>query len=127
MTHFKPTIVLLLAVVSLVFVSGGSAQDSVQSSQYSGTRPGSVGGLNNTVRQDDLDSFWLDNQNWYWYGYRPYAKVHMSRYAPGIPGYFASGGTRGGYSFGINESAGNAPWEGGPPVNFQLQKNGTWH
>jgi hypothetical protein len=113
-----------LAVVSLAFVSGGSAQDS---SQYSGTREGSVGGLNNTVRQDDLDSYWLDSQNWYWYGYRPYTKVHLSRYAPGIPSYYSAEGTRGGYSFGINESAGNAPWEGGPPVKFQLTKNGTWH
>jgi hypothetical protein len=115
---------VLLAVTSLVFVSGGSAQ---QSSQYSGTRPGSVGGLNNMVRQDDLDAYWLDTRSWYWYGYRPYTKVHMSRYAPGIPGYTASEGTRSGYSFGINESAGNAPWEGGPPVKFQLTKYGTWH
>jgi hypothetical protein len=124
MTHFKLSSVVFVAVVSLVFVSGGSAQDGPQ---YSGTRPGSVGGLNNTVRQDDLDSYWLDSQNWYWYGYRPYTKVHLSHYAPGIPGYYAAEGTRGGYSFGINESAGNAPWEGGPPVKFQLQNNGTWH
>lgn len=124
MNHFKATIVALLAVGSFVFVSGGSAQDGPQ---YSGTRPGSVGGLNNMVRQDDLDAYWLDTRDWYWYGYRPYNKVHLSKYAAGIPGYFSSGGTRGGYSFGINESAGNAPWEGGPPVNFQLQKNGTWH
>jgi hypothetical protein len=124
MSRFKLISVASLALVSLAFVSGGSAQDS---SQYSGTQPGSVGGLNNTVRQDDLDSYWLDNQNWYWYGYRPYTKVHLSRYAPGIPSYYSSEGTQGGYSFGINESAGNAPWEGGPPVKFQLQKNGTWH
>jgi hypothetical protein len=124
MTHFKTKIVVFLAVVSLAFVSGGSAQ---QPSQYSGTQTGSVGGLNNMVRQDDLDPYWLDTNTWYWYGYRPYTKVHISHYGPGIPGYFASGGTRGGYSFGMNESAGNAPWEGGPPVKFQLTKNGTWH
>ena len=124
MRNFKFTLVASLAVVSLVFVSGGSAQDGPQ---YSGTQPGTVGGLNNMVRQDDMDSFWLDTHNWYWYGYRPYTKVHLSHYAPGIPGYYASEGTRGGYSFGINESAGSAPWEGGPPEKFQLQNNGTWH
>jgi hypothetical protein len=124
MSSFKSTIVALLAVMSLAFVSGGSAQDS---SQYSGTQPGTVGGLNNTVRQDDLDSFWLDNKNWYWYGYRPYTKVHLSRYAPSMPTWYTPSRADSGYSFGINESAGNAPWEGGPPGKFQLTKYGTWH
>lgn len=125
MTCFKPSILLLLAVGIFVFVSGGSAQQSTSPLQGSGTRQDSVGGLNIAVRQDDLDSYWLDTQNWYWYGYRPYTKVHISRYASSLPTW--SAGSREGYSFGMNETAGNASWEGGPPAKFQLTKYGTWH
>lgn len=67
MTRSNTVILLLLGTVTLLWVSGGSAQQD------------SVGGLNNVVRQDDLDSYWLDTNNWYWYGYRPYTKAHISR------------------------------------------------
>jgi hypothetical protein len=114
MSSSKATILLLLAVISLLYIPGSSAQQA-----YLG------GGLNNVVREDDLDSYWLDTHNWYWYGFRPYTKLHLSRYAPGLPTW--SAGSRAGYSFGINEPSGNAPWEGGPPEKFQLTKYGTWH
>ena len=113
MTRSNTIILLLLGAVTLLWVSGGSAQQD------------SVGALGATVQQDDLDSYWLDSHNWYWYGYRPYTKAHISRFAPGLPTYYS--GNSAGYSFGMNESAGNAPWEGGPPVKFQLSKYGTWH
>jgi hypothetical protein len=117
MTIVRASILFVLGT-TLVLGSGAMAQ------QTSGTRTDSTGDLGLTVRQDDLDSFWLDTQNWYWYGYRPYSKVHLSRYAPSLPTWNTPGS---GYSFGINEGAGNAPWEGGPNVPFQLTKNGTWH
>jgi hypothetical protein len=117
MARIRPSLLIVL-VTTLVLCSSGSAQ------QTSGTRRDSTGDLGLTVRQDDLDSFWLDTNNWYWYGYRPYTKVHLSRYAPGLPTWNTPGA---GYSFGINEGAGNEPWEGGPKVPFQLTKHGTWH
>jgi hypothetical protein len=83
----------------------------------------SVGDLGLAARQDDLDSFWLETRNWYWYGYRPHA-VHLSRFDSNLPNW--NTGTSG-YSFGINEPAGNAPWQGGPSTPFQLTKHGTWH
>jgi hypothetical protein len=101
-----------LAIVVLFSVSSGSAQQD------------SMGDTGLTVRQDDLDSFWLDTHNWYWYGYRPYTHVHTTRFAGSLPTWNAG---KSGYSFGITEPAGNAPWEGGPNVPFQLTKGGTWH
>ena len=50
MTRSNTVILLLLGTVTLLWVSGGSAQQD------------SVGGLNSVVRQDDLDSYWLDTQ-----------------------------------------------------------------
>jgi hypothetical protein len=117
MKVFKQALLPALAIVFTFCVSGGSAQQAA-------TRQDSVGDLRLAVQQDDLDSFWLESRNWYWYGYRPYTHVHLSRYAGNMPTW--STGTQG-YSFGINEPAGNAPWEGGPQVPFQLTKNGTWH
>jgi hypothetical protein len=115
MTRFQTAIVLAVAAASLFFMSRGSAQQD------------SVGDFGLTVRQDDLDSFWLDNRNWAWYGYRSYIKA-PSRFAPSLPTWSsAAAATSGGYSFGINEPAGNQPWEGGPTPKFQLEKNGTWH
>jgi hypothetical protein len=124
MSCFKTTIVLLLAVVALCWVSGGSAQ------QPTGTAQDSVGDLGLAVRQDDLDAYWLDTREWYSFGYRPYAKVHLSRFAPGLPSWSSpAAATTGGYSFGINEQWGDtsAPWQGGQPEKFQLTKYGTWH
>jgi hypothetical protein len=116
MTRFQTSIVVLIAVVSLFWTSRGSAQQET------------MGDAGLSVRQDDLDSFWLDTHNWYWYGYRPYTRDHLSRYAPGLPTWnSAAASTTGGYSFGINEPAGNEPWEGGPTPKFQLGKDGTWH
>jgi hypothetical protein len=115
MTPLKATTMLLVAVLALLWMSRGSAQQE------------SLGDTGLTVRQDDLDSFWLDTNNWYWYGYRPYAKAHVTRYAPGLPAWSATTPDRGGYSFGITEPAGNQPWEGGPSPKFQLSKGGTWH
>jgi hypothetical protein len=116
MTRFQTAIVLVVAAVSLVFMSRGSAQQD------------SMGDTGLSVRQDDLDSFWLDTHNWYWYGYRPYTKAHISRFAPSLPTWSsAAAANTGGYSFGMNEPAGNASWEGGPTTKFQLDKNGTWH
>ena len=112
MTVLKMSVALVVALAALLRVSGGSAQQD------------SVGDLGLTARQDDLDSFWLDSRNWYWYGYRPYTKVHMSRFMGGMPTWSSGQNS---YSFGINEPAGNAPWEGGPKVPFQLTKYGTWH
>jgi hypothetical protein len=114
MIRFRTLIVLFVVAVALLWISRGSAQQD------------SVGDLGLTVRQDDLDSFWLDNRNWYWYGYRPYTKIHISRFDPSLPTW-SSAAASGGYSFGINEPAGNASWEGGPATKFQLTKYGTWH
>ena len=115
MTRSKAFIVALIAVAALWMSPGAAQQDS-------------VGDLGLAVRQDDLDSFWLDTHNWYWYGYRPSAKAHVSRFDSGLPAWSsAAASATGGYSFGINEPAGNASWEGGPNTQFQLQKNGTWH
>jgi hypothetical protein len=50
--------------------------------------------------------------------------VHTTRFAGSLPTWNAG---KSGYSFGITEPAGNAPWEGGPNVPFQLTKGGTWH
>jgi hypothetical protein len=115
MTRSKTFIVALIAVAALWMSPGAAQQDS-------------VGDLGLTVRQDDLDSFWLDSHNWYWYGYRPYTKAHISRFDSSLPSWSsAAASATGGYSFGINEPPGNASWEGGPNTKFQLQKNGTWH
>jgi hypothetical protein len=128
MTGSKFLIVLFIAVVALCYVAGGSAQQVPQG--QSGTAIDTTGDLYLTARQDDLDSFWTDTQNWYFYGYRPYTKVHLSRFTPGMPTWNSSAATTtGGYSFGINEPWGqtSAPWQGGSPQKFQLSKNGTWH
>jgi hypothetical protein len=106
-------LVLSVAAATLFTVSGGSAQQ------------GDVGDYGLTVRQDNLDSFWLDQRNWLSYGYRPYEKAHVSRFMGGMPSWTSSAGK--GYSFGMNESAGDAPWEGGPPTKIQMTKYGTWH
>ncbi len=113
MTALKTAFVLTFAILALFWVSGGSAQQD------------SVGDLGLAVRQGDLDAYWLDTREWYWYGYRPYTKAHLSRFAPEMPTW--STARRGGYSYGINESPGDAPWEGGPKATFQLTKYGTWH
>ena len=112
MKLFNKVLIPAFAIVFLLSASGGSAQQD------------SMGDTGLTVRQDDLDSFWLDTQNWYWYGYRPYTHVHTTRFAGNLPTWNAG---KSGYSFGINEPAGNASWEGGPNVPFQLSKAGTWH
>lgn len=112
MNVLKSCAILALSLVVLLAVSGGSAQE------------GSVGDLGQTVRQDDLDSFWLDSRLWAFYGYRNYSKVHTTRFAGNMPSW-SSGASS--YSFGMNEPAGNAPWEGGPKAPFQMSKNGTWH
>jgi hypothetical protein len=113
MSNVTKALVLSLAAATVLWVSGGSAQQ------------GSVGDLGLTVRQDNLDSYWLDQRNWISYGYRPYSKVHLTRFMGNLPTWSSAGGK--GYSFGINESAGDAPWEGGPPTQFQMTKYGTWH
>src|SRR5579864_1702133 len=56
----KKAIVLSVLATILVCVTGGRAQQD------------SIGDLGLTVRQDDLDSYWLNTQNWLSYGYRPY-------------------------------------------------------
>jgi hypothetical protein len=112
MRSLKSVIVPFLGIVLVLGVSGGFAQQDT------------VGDTRLLAEQDDLDSYWLDSRLWNWYGYRPYTKTHISRFEPSLPTW--STGTTG-YSYGMNESAGNAPWEGGPPVKFQLQNNGTWH
>jgi hypothetical protein len=112
MKPLSKVLIPALAIALLLSASGGSAQQD------------SMGDTGLTVRQDDLDSFWLDTHNWYWYGYRPYTHVHTTRFAGNLPTWSAG---KSGYSFGINEPAGNASWEGGPNVPFQLTKQGTWH
>ncbi|HEV8071243.1 MAG TPA: hypothetical protein VGP76_26245 [Planctomycetaceae bacterium] len=112
MKLFNKILIPAFAIVFLLGASGGSAQQD------------SMGDTGLTVRQDDLDSFWLDTHNWYWYGYRPYTHVHTTRFAGNLPTWNTG---KSGYSFGINEPAGNASWEGGPNVPFQLSKGGTWH
>jgi hypothetical protein len=113
----KRALIPALAVLTLCCASGSFAQQD------------SVGDLGLDTHKQDLDSFWLDTHNWYWYGYRPYTHVHVSRFAGNLPTWNsgAAAAPGGGYSFGINESAGDAPWEGGPKVPFQLTKYGTWH
>jgi len=118
MNLLKKASIPAIAAVLLLCASGGSAQQD------------SVGDVFYTVHKDDLDSFWLDTNNWYWYGYRPYTHVHLSRFAGSLPTWnsAAAAAPGGGYSFGINEPTwGNAPWQGGPKVPFQLTKAGTWH
>jgi hypothetical protein len=112
MKLFKKASIPALSIVLVLCASAGSAQQD------------SVGDLGLDVRQQDLDSFWLDTNNWYWYGYRPYTHVHTTRFAGNLPTWSAG---KSGYSFGITEPTGNAPWEGGPNVPFQLSKSGTWH
>ena len=63
---------LAVAAASLFFMSKGSAQQDT------------VGDFGLAVQQDNLDSFWLDNRNWAWYGYRSYIKA-PSRFAPSLP------------------------------------------
>jgi hypothetical protein len=116
-TQIKIAIILITLVVAGLWVTGGSAQQD-------GVGPQGVA-TNLAVRQDDSDAYWLDTNTWLEYGYRPHAVTPPTRYASAIPSYFA--GSRGGYSFGINEPAGNAPWEGGAPDKFQMTKYGTWH
>jgi hypothetical protein len=126
MTRFNLTIAALLAVAAL----GGVSASLAQQPYSSGTKTDSEGDPFLTARQEDLDSFWTDTQNWYWYGYRPYTKVHLSRFTPGMPTWSsAAAATTGGYSFGQTDPWGqtNAPWQGGPPQKFQLSKYGTWH
>jgi hypothetical protein len=117
MTILKNALISASAIFLILCASGGSAQQD------------SVGDVFSTTHKDDLDSFWADTQNWYWYGYRPYTHVHVSRFAGNLPTWNSSAAAApgGGYSFGINEPTGNAPWEGGPKVPFQLTKQGTWH
>jgi hypothetical protein len=113
----KCAIIVATLAVAVLWVSGGSAQQEGVGTQ--GVAP------NLAVRQDDSDAYWLDTNTWLEYGYRPHAVTPPTRYASAIPSYFA--GQRGGYSFGINESAGDQPWEGGPPDKFQMTKSGTWN
>jgi hypothetical protein len=112
MSNIYRVLLLSVSAAALLCVSGGAAQQD------------SVGDLGLTVRQGDLDSFWLDQRNWLSYGYRPYTKVHLTRFMGNLPSWSAG---RNSYSFGMNESAGDAPWEGGPPTKFQMTKYGTWH
>jgi hypothetical protein len=117
MKVIKQALIPAIAIVLIFSVSGGSAQQAA-------TRTDSVGDWRLAVHQDDLDAYWLESRTWYWYGYRPYTHVHTQRFAGNLPTW--SSGTSG-YSFGINEPSGDAPWEGGPQVPFQLSKGGTWH
>jgi hypothetical protein len=126
MTRFMTTIALVVALAAL----GGVSASLAQQPYSSGTKIDSEGDLNLTARQEDLDSYWTDTQTWYWYGYRPYTKVHLSRFTPGMPSYGSAAATAtGGYSFGQTDPWGQtaAPWQGGQPQKFQLTKNGTWH
>jgi hypothetical protein len=110
----KIAAVLALAIVAMIMVSGGSAQQD------------SVGDLGLAARQDDLDSYWLDTRVWAEYGYRPYAKVHTTRFMSSLPSNWTG---RTSYSWGMNSpSTLSAPWEGGPSTGpVQLTKYGTWH
>jgi hypothetical protein len=116
-TQIKIAMILLALGAAVLWVSRGSAQQNGVGTQGVAT--------NLADRQDDSDAYWLDTRTWLEYGYRPHATAPPTRYASAIPSYFAA--SRGGYSFGINESAGDQPWEAGAPDKFQMTKSGTWN
>ena len=113
-TRINTAIVLLILVVALLWVSGGSAQQDGVGSQ------GIAANL--AVRQDDSDAYWLDTNAWLEYGYRPHAVTPPTRFASTMPSYFA--GSSSGYSFGTVTPA-ECPL--GRRVARQVSDDEIWH
>ncbi|QDU46792.1 hypothetical protein [Symmachiella dynata] len=72
------------------------------------------------VKQQDLDSYWLDQRAWYEYGYRPHVNLDRIHYPPR----------------GVNSYSTGPAWEvgdkldlGDPAAKYKIQlgKDGTWH
>ena len=81
-----------------------------------------AGQLSRAVDKDDLDAYWLDQNTWMEYGYRPHVKAQTTPFA-NLPTY---GTTTGGYSFGTDLPTPSLkdPFD---KTSVQLTKYGTWH
>lgn len=108
-------ILFALCIVSLIFVSGGSAQNADDT----------MGDLRLRAQTEDLDSYWLDTNLWAFEGYRSNLKVNSTRFVGGMPSYNSGANS---YSWGMNPPVNPAPLNAGENLNdFQMAKNGTWH
>ena len=105
-----------LAVVFSVFLfcgSHGTAQDDT------------LGDLGIRVRQQNLDSYWLENRTWAEYGYRPHVTSHLTPFTS-LPSPYAG---KNYYSWGTNEPAAtmNDILGRSSKSDIQMTKYGTWH
>lgn len=113
--------ILVAAIVAVVFgVSGGTAQEGRTRSGES-----TLGDLGLRVRQENLDSYWLENRTWAEYGYRPHAMTHQTRFTS-LPSPYAG---RNYYAWGDQPQAHRIYESVGRPYkeDVQLSKYGLWH
>jgi hypothetical protein len=108
--------ILIVAALGLLMlgVSGGSAQDS-----------GDLGDLGIRVRQQNLDSYWLENRTWAEYGYRPTQLTTVNRFT-NLPSVFAG---KDYYAYGTTNPTITPKWIVGRTSKdaVQMTKYGTWH
>lgn len=108
--------ILIAALFGLFLfgVSGGSAQDS-----------GDLGDLGIRVRQENVDSYWMENRTWAEYGYRPTQTTSVKQFT-NLPSYFAG---KDYYSYGTTPPEITPKWIVGRTDKdaVQMTKYGTWH
>lgn len=108
--------VIMLAVLMLT-VYGLCTMGTAQEASSTGSDE-----LSRAIHKQDLDSYWLDQNMWMEYGYRPHVKAHLTPFTS-LPTY---GQSTGAYSFGTDLRASSLadPYD---KQNVQLTKHGTWH
>jgi hypothetical protein len=108
---FTTTVLLMFALCGVSL--SGIAQDAGEfgADQFS-----------RAIRSQDLDSFWLDQNMWMQYGYRPRFNTQLTPFT-NLPSYSAG---QNDYSYGTTLPA---PSVANPldKKSIQLTKYGTWH
>jgi hypothetical protein len=114
LTFFKKTLFVAVFAFAALFASGGSAQDDE-----------GLGDLGIRVRQQNLDSYWLENRTWAEYGYRPHVTTNVTRFT-NLPSVFAG---RNYYAYGTVPPVITPQSIVGRPAkaDIQMTKYGTWH
>ena len=107
-----------LIVLALLILAGWCCVSS------SGTAQEAAGGddLTGAVDKQDLDSYWLDQNMWAEYGYRPHVKAQVTPFV-NLPTY---GHSTGAYAYGTDLPTPSLqnPYD---KTKIQLTKYGTWH
>ena len=113
MTLFKKAFVLTILSSTLICVTGRSADEDT------------LGDLGIRVRQQNLDSYWLNTKPWMEYGYRPHVTSNLTRFTS-LPSVFAG---RNYYAYGTNPGFGTSADSLGTlnKDDIQMTKYGTWH